>query len=439
MQHPPHPPRWMLRLFRWFCHPDYVEDIEGDLLERYARKALKKSSRQAKRYFLGEVISLFRLNLIRTLHSDSSLINIGMFRHNLLISFRSFFRHKATFLINLIGLSTGLATAFFIFLWAQDEWRMDRFHEQGDQLYQVLQHYRKPNSVDVKPWTPRPLAPALKTEIPDIALASSFKIDSYYKGVLTAGETSSRAQPAFAGPDFPKIFTFPMLHGDASGALRQPGSVLLSADLARKLFKTPDRAMGQSISWNKTAGELERFKGEFIVAGVFADIPAYSSLQFDLMLPISFFGEHAWGSELWTNHPVSTALVLQAEADPVEVSEKITQLCRERAGNDRDLYELVPFANQYLYGTYENGVQAGGRIDYLRLFVVIAFLIILIASINFMNLSTARASLRLKEIGVKKSFGVHRRQLINQFMTESLLMTSLAFGLAIVLVFSLIG
>ncbi|MEM7375450.1 MAG: ABC transporter permease [Bacteroidota bacterium] len=430
---PAQPPKKALQFLRWFCREDFLEEIEGDLIELFAIQ-FPEASRQASWTFFWWVLRYFRPEFIKSFQSGT-LMNTALVKHNLLISYRGFTRNKTAFLINLIGLSTSLATAFFIVLWVQSEWKMDRFHEKDERLYQVMQNYQLPeDKIKVTSWTPGPLSQGLRDEFPELEYATSFKTGNFFDGILSASEQAFKATPVYADQDFLQVFSFPLITGDKSQVLTEPGSAVISQSLAKKLFGTAFKAVGQTVEWNKSEGASARYKGSFIISGVIEDISPHSSMQFDILLPYQFFMDHTWGVERWNNHPVSTAMILRQGVDLSLLDQKITQLVQAKDGAYNGVYFLKQFSSQYLYGTYENGVLVGGRIDYLWLFVCIACLILIIASINFMNLSTAKASIRLKEIGVKKTLGVSRGELIGQFITESLLLSFLALLVAFVLV-----
>lgn len=434
---PAQPPKRAIQFLRWFCREDFLEEIEGDLIELFTIQ-FPEASRQANWTFFWWVLRYFRPEFIKSFQSGT-LMNTALVKHNLLISYRGFTRNKTAFLINLIGLSTGLATAFFIVLWVQSEWKMDRFHEKDERLYLVMQNFPLPeNEVSVVPWTPGPLAQAIRQEIPEVEYAASFKAGVYYNGIISQENLAFKATPIFVEEDFLHIFSYPLLLGNKDQVLNNPSSIVISESLAKKLFQKPSAAIGQTIEWNKSEGDSARFTGSFSITGVFRDIPTHSSMKFDVIFPYSFFYDNAWGVERWTNHPVSTAVIVQNGADIPIIDEKIIQLVQANDEGFDGKYFLKQYSSQYLYGAYENGELVGGRIDYVWLFISIAFLILLIASINFMNLSTAKASIRLKEIGVKKTLGVRRGELIVQFMTESLLLSFLALMTAVILVSLLI-
>ena len=251
------PPKLPLKLLKWFCKPEYHKDIEGDLLELYDR--LKKTSgrKKADWRLLKDVLLLFRPGIIKSLKTSQKLNHTAMLRHNFIISFRNFKRHKTTFLINLLGLSSGLTCALLIFLWVQDELRMDKFHEKDDQLYQVLQKRKLPDGIDVVGWSIGPLANALEKELPEVEYAISTKLaPPWYDGVLSYGNHRLRATPHYADSDYFKVFSYPLVHGDKNQILSDKYATVISKEMALKLFGSTEEAIGKTVEWAKKMMKL---------------------------------------------------------------------------------------------------------------------------------------------------------------------------------------
>jgi len=429
---PPHtPPQLLLNLFRWFCKPEYHSDIEGDLLELFAKRTRAHSLRQAKWRMLFDVLWLFRAGIVRPLFNlNNSFIHPAMFKHNLLITYRSFLRHKSTFLINLIGLSTGLTCALLIYLWVQDELKMDRFHEKNDRLYQVMRKYpTSDDGIEVVDWAPGPLASALKTEIPQVEYASSIKQNEIFGGILSYENQHVKAMPIFVESDFFDMFSFPLLHGAQNLLEFDKYGIVVSASIASKLFNDPKEAIGKTLE-----GDFWDMSGVFTIRGIFEDLPAHSTDHFDVIFTYAYYAEQNPTVNLWRNDQASTCLVLKEGTRPEEIEEKMNEvLASKREIGEEEIF-LQKYADQYLYNQFENGEQAGGRIEYIWLFSIIAALVLLIACINFMNLSTAKASIRMKEIGVKKTMGATQLKLVYQFITESILLSFIALLVAFLLI-----
>lgn len=345
------------------------------------------------------------------------------------IVFRSFLRHKSSSLINLIGLTTGLICAFFIFLWVQDEYAFDKFHEKDDRLYQVMGLESFANEQSVSTGTPGPLGESLKADFPDIQYAATTTWIN--PGLLSYENTFLREDGYHVGKDFFHIFTYPLLAGDPHTVLNDRNSICISRDLAIKFFGNVEGAVGKTIRYESSQ--------DFTVSGVFENISDKSTYIFDFVLPFQYFLDQAEWANDWGNTGPSTYVVLQDGVKAEVVSEKISGYVKTKAENSKVELFLKQYSTQYLQGRYTNGVADGGRIDYVRLFVVIAIFILLIACINFMNLSTARASRRAVEVGVRKAIGAGRAELIRHYLGEALLMAFLALFIAYGLSGLLIG
>ncbi len=280
----PHPPKNALKFLRWFCREDYLEEIEGDLIELF-EKQCEQSPRRAARRFFWQVLRHFRPDFIKSF-STNPLIHPGMIKHNLVIAYRSFLRDKSSFLINLLGLSSGLACALLIFLWVRDEMQMDKFHEKDAQLYQVMQRYNTPAGVKVVDWSPGPLAEALKAETPEVEYAARAKMGvGFYDGILTYGEKHLRAAPIYVQEEYLDVFSYPLLHGDKSRALTDKYAVLISEEMALKLFSSTEEAVGKTIEWTKKFGDIVDFSGVFTITGVFKYITPKATTKFFVIFP----------------------------------------------------------------------------------------------------------------------------------------------------------
>lgn len=347
-----------------------------------------------------------------------------MLQHSIKMAFRNFRRHKGSFTINVLGLATGLACALLIFLWVHDELQMDQFHEKGDRLYRVMEHQQYKDGIMTTWSTPGLLAQTLAEEIPEVEFGATIMWPM--KQTLTVEDKNIKVTAYHAGEDFFRMFSFDLFLGDPEQALNEPSAIVISKSTAEKLFNSAEESMGKTV-------EFEHSK--FLkVTGVFEDVSKYSSLKFDVVANYSEYLEQNDWLRSWNSNSPPTLVTLKPGSDASEVDKKIANFVKERAENSNVTLFLKPFGESYLYGRYENGKLTGGRIEYVRLFSIIAFFILVIACINFMNLSTARGSRRAREVGVKKTFGVERSSLIYQYLTESVLMAFIALFLSIFLV-----
>lgn len=427
---PTSPPNWPLRLFRWFCHPAFVEDIEGDLHERFALLIEELGLRKARIRFVIEVLLLFRPGLIRPMTLFSNLIQPGMLKHNLLISYRGFLRDKSTFLINLMGLSTGLACVLLIYLWVNDEMSVDKFHEKDSQLYQVMCSFHNPESIGTGNRSSLLLTEALQADFPEVE-AAALAINYYdTEGTIVYDGNALSADRMLVSEQFLDVFSYDLIQGDSKTVLASKDKVALSDDLAIKMFGSTGDAIGKSIEWSNPY-----FTGNFQVSGVFAKPPANSTHQFDALFHYDLLVDEDPPAAQWNSSSATNYLVLNEGTNISEFNKKIeTYLWSKEASTDNLTLSVQSYSSYYLQGRYENGKLAGGRIEYVRYFSLLAFFILLIACVNFMNLSTAQASRKMKEIGVKKAIGANRGALTVQFLGESILIVLIALVFALALV-----
>ncbi|MEL7585106.1 MAG: ABC transporter permease [Prolixibacteraceae bacterium] len=351
-----------------------------------------------------------------------------MFKHNFLIIFRNLRRNKSSFFINLIGLSSGLACALLIYLWVNDELKTDKFNENDELLYQVLTTHPNEDGIDTWRSGPIPLAPALLEEMPEIEYAvNSSPVQQDF--ILSNGEQNFDASGIFADENFFKIFSYEFLQGNRSTVLDGKSSVVITEKMALMLFRTTDNIPGRTISWQN-----QDKKGDVVVTGVLKDIPANSSEQFDFAMSFEVFKELVGSYATWGNNQAQIYLQLKQGTNVSALNDKIVDFIKTK-GNISDVTLLLQkYSDGYLYNRFEDGKQAGGRIEYVRLFSIIAIFILVIACINFMNMSTAKAFRKIKEVGIKKTIGAKRGSLVFQYLGESLFITFFAFLLASVIV-----
>ncbi len=422
-------PAFFSRCFRWFCRKDLYEELQGDLEETFYNNVKTHGLSFARKKYRYEVFKLIRPSVVGRNNSGIYTLNrYGMFRHNLLITYRNFRRFKASFFINLVGLSTGIACALLIFLWVNDELSIDRFHENGSQLYQVMEHSEEAGYISTSRSTSGPIGAALAEEMPEVVAAATALRMGNSNYTLSVNDSDMKATGLYVSADYFKLFSYELIQGQEDLVLSDKKSMVISEDLAMALFGTTKNVIGEVVEW-----EHEK---QLSVSGVFRNIAANSSVRFDFVLSFEGFSdEHEWVTN-WYHSSPKTYVLLREGTDIDQFNSKIVDLIRDKTegkASHRSPF-ITSYADAYLYNHYENGQQAGGRIEYVWLFSIVALFILLIACINFMNLSTARASRRMREIGVKKVMGANRRTLILQYLGESTAMALLSLVVALVFV-----
>ncbi len=358
-----------------------------------------------------------------------------MFKNYLTVAWRHLLKNRQFTLLNLVGLSTGLAATVLIWLWVQDERSVDRFHENDQQLFQVMEHRTNNGAINTSAETAPLLDKFLAASMPEVKQATTTTPPFWFPRVpLTTGTDNIHGAGLFAGKDYFQVFTYPLISGDKQTALNDKNGIVLSEKLAMRLFHSTEGIIGKAVYW-----QLDQTRRTSMVTGVFKGTPANSSLQFDFVLPFDTFKSIMnMNDNLSSGGPFHTYLVLKEGISVEKFNEKLSAFMKSHSnGNPRKMF-LKPYGDNYLYGNYENGVQTGGRISYVRLFSIIAIFILVIACINFMNLSTAKAAGRMKEMGIRKTIGAGRHTLIIQYLAESLLLVFVAMLLALLLVISLL-
>ncbi|WPP53284.1 ABC transporter permease [Catalinimonas niigatensis] len=363
-------------------------------------------------------------NLIRYKVISHASIFMIMLKNYFNIALRNFRKHKTFTLINLLGLSVGMACSLLIFLWIDDELQFNRFHTYSEQIFKIMQN-RMNEDGSIHTWgnTPYVLGDALTEEYPSIL--QSVKVTDEEDLSISVDDVSLKERSIFATPNLFEVFSFSLIAGDSTSVLSEASSIVISESLSHKLFGE-ESALGKMIHLN--AGDLI----PFTVTGIFEDIPHHSTLQFDMVLPMQAvlpFWNHY---ESWGNSFISTYVLLDQKAKPAEVEQQIAHVVKEKGGLEHTLF-LLSLVNTYRYTTFENGKATGGRIDSLRLFSIIAIMVLLIACINFVNLTTARATRRAREVGVRKVAGASKSMLVRQFLSESILLSMAALLIAVLL------
>ena len=384
----------------------------GDLEERYQYLVRERGERRARAWYRWQALLLVVSAVI-----NNTLWSCIMFKNYIRTAFRNIQRSKGYSLITIVGLALGMACCILILLWAKDELATDRYHAKLDSLYlvQTIQHY----GGEVSRWSGSvpALAPALKAEYPEVLNAARFN-NGQGEYLLAYGDRQFRELIQLADPEIFQMFTFPFVQGQPEDAFGDPYVMVLSERIAGKIFEG-ENPVGKVLTVNG--------KEEFRIVGVTKNVPHNSSLQFDIWAPLELANKwfRPGHTGTWTNHAFRSYVEMAGGTDINALHEKIFNRIRRSNPNNNSEPVLYPYGKVYL--------ESWGRLATVRTFSLIAFVILVIACANFMNLSTARSARRAKEVGLRKVVGARRPQVMRQFFGESLVFTFLSLGLALLM------
>jgi len=345
-----------------------------------------------------------------------------MLRNYFKIAIRNLLRNKGFSAINISGLAIGMASAMLILLWVQNQLTYDGWFPKTDRLYKIYNREKIDGEMFAWPNTPKPLATAIKTTYADVEDVTRYNNRTF---LLTVGDTRLTSNGAFVDSGFVRMFDFPMVSGDPEHALVAPGTIVITSHLAHALFGNED-PIGKAIRIDSNA--------YFKVAGVLKDLPANTTFKFDYLLPWSYGKTIGYDDDFWGNHAPFTFVLLKPGASQSALDGQIKDLAIQHTDHKENCeFFTQPIERDYLYSKQENGKLVGDRIHLVQLFIVIAVFILLIACINFMNLSTARSERRAREVGIRKVVGAVKGYLVGQFIGESILISIISFALAVII------
>ena len=351
-----------------------------------------------------------------------------MLKNYLKTALRNFWKNKSFSFINVFGLALGMACSLLIMLWVQDEKGVDGFFKDTDRLFSIYERQYYDNKIEAFHGSPGILSDEIKKVIPDFEYASGMAWNE--KNTFQVGDKIMKQEGNHAGADFFKIFSYRLLQGNAATALSTPVSIAISRKMAVDFFGSPQAAVGKTIRYEN--------QKDFKVTAVFENIPRQSSRKFDFLINWdAFLDRNRWAKD-WGNNGPATLVKLRANVDPVTVEKKITKFLdnynKDQSAAFRIELGLQRYDDLYLHSKFKNGKISGGRVEYVRLFSVVAVFILLIACINFMNLTTARSVKRAREIGIRKVVGAVRSSLRGQFIGEAILLSFFAIIISLALV-----
>ncbi|MFY0608671.1 MAG: ABC transporter permease [Cyclobacteriaceae bacterium] len=421
------PPKIPLRFFRWFCHPDYVEDIEGDLLERF-------DNNQSKWVFTMEVLKLMRPELIRPFSNSKTRLNSVMISNYYKVSMRNILRKKTFSILNISGLAVGIASCLLILLYVNNELSYDTYNSRYEDTYRVIHYYgesgrptnyRALPTSDYQVWGNAPVAPAMLDFFPEVDQVFRFTSDAPWL-ITYEGITNSESDILFADSTFFEVFDWPILSGNPKTALNRPNTIVLTSSLAKKYFGD-ENPIGKTVIID---GE-----DPFEVTCVL-DVPPNSHFSFNGLISMGSFIKSRPGIfDSWGYVDFYTYFTLKPGTSIEQLREKVPSFLESKFTQKFGYYvKFEPLADAYLRSDAARQPGRVGNMNNIYIFTSVALFVLLIACINFMNLSTARSVERAKEVVIRKTIGSQRGSLITQFIVEALLITFLASLVAIVLV-----
>jgi len=354
-----------------------------------------------------------------------------MLKNYFRIAWRNMLRDRQFTFLNVFGLAAGLACTLLIWFWVNDELNIDKSFEKNSQIYQLMELRRVPGQSPVSDESSGMLGETVAAQMPEVEYAAALAPHEWFqKFTLSAGEKNIKAFGQYAGKDYFNIFSFRLLDGKKDQVLATKNSIAISDELAVKLFGTTENLIGKAIRFQHDR--------DFFVSGVFEKPGLHSSQQFDFVLSFEYMKEvYPWVTS-WNNTGPHNFVLLKKGTDIRSFNKRITGIVAANSKDSTRSAIAMPFSDNYLLYTFSHGSQTGNKMGYVKLFSLIAIFILAIACINFMNLSTAKASRRMKEVGIKKVLGAGRKQLIFQFLSESVIYATLAMVLALAIVWLLL-
>lgn len=429
------PPNLLLRFFKWFCKPEMHKYLEGDLLELFDLNIEQKGLRKAQWKFTLEVIKLFRKDIIKPVEGTQKLNNYGMVKNHFKVSVRSMLRKKTFSFLNILGLGIGIASCLLILIFVQNELSYDKYNSKYDRTFRVLQRFG--GDIEVTPegqlpvseyqvWGNAPVADEMIDFFPEVEHVFRFTSDFDWL-VEYKGKRFQEKGIAYADSTAHQVFDWNWIAGDPKSALTRPGTIILSKTLAEKYFGS-ESAIGQVMTMDGTES--------YEVTAVY-EIPPNSHFTYTAFMSMaSFINRRPQIFDQWGYVDFYTYFTIKENSDIRDMEARIPDMLKKRY-DDIPWYHLrfEPLAEAYLNS--DAGRQPGpvGNKSNIYLFVSVAIFILVIACINFMNLSTARSMERAKEVAIRKTIGSRKSALILQFLIEATLMTGIAAVLALVMVF----
>lgn len=436
----PHPPRIVLTFFRWYCDPKMLDFIEGDIREVYEKRLKKSGKRKADFLCLLDVLLLFRPGIIKPITTTRNLNHSPMIKNYLITGWRNLWKSKLYSSLNITGLTFGIVCFLLIGLYVFDELTFDSQHSNAERIYRVVGHTDLRGEVTVIAAAGFKLAEESKVSIPEVENAARIMRPGRANLVDPVNPVNFQETVTIADQQLLEVFDFPFIAGDRHTALKEPQSIIINEDLAMRIFNSTD-VLGKNLQWSYLPFTLK-------VTGILKNHPPNSSFTFNsVMSESTFYNTDDFKETMasdWVSNTFLVYALLRPGSNADSVARKATRLAISNYTPEPGTsvrYTLQPLNDVHLHsegivdGARNGNVEtiAQGNPLYITIFSFTAVFVLLIAAINYTNLTTARAAGRMKEIGVRKTNGAVRRQLVGQFLFESLLTTVMAFVLAILI------
>ncbi|HMJ68572.1 MAG TPA: ABC transporter permease [Cyclobacteriaceae bacterium] len=434
------PPQFLLNFFRWYCNPEMHDYIEGDLLEVYRRRVKKSGRRVAGVRFAVDVLLLMRPGIIRS-SGNQNINRYGMVKSYFKTGWRTLWRSKLYSSINIIGLTFGIVCFLLIGLYVFDELTYDRQHENAEQIYRVVEHRNVKGDEVTVGAAGFKVAEESPRSFPEVESATRLMRAGRANLVDPENPVPFQETVTIADEHFLEIFNFPLLEGDRRTALKEPNSIVIDEDLAMRIFSSTN-VMGRNVQFSHMPEPLK-------ITGILKKHPRNSSFTFNCVMSEATYYKLDFFKQTmaldWVSESFTVFALLRPGSNPDSVASKMTKLVVSNVDLEEGTtvrYSLQPLTDMHLYSADIVDGARNGNVDaiaqgnpmYITIFTFTAFFVLLIAGINYTNLTTARASNRVKEIGVRKSIGAMRGSLIGQFLVESVITTLISFLLAVLVV-----